>query len=255
MPIKQRDRMPAEKIRLNKYLASCGLGSRRACDVIIANGEVVVNGQRVRELGVQIDPTHDRVRVRGEDLQAATILTYVVLNKPAGYVTSAKDEKDRRTVLDLVKMPVRVYPVGRLDRESEGLLLLTNDGDLTFRLTHPRFKVPRLYRVLLDAPIAEPHAKKFRQGVRIEEGDVVSGEIKFPYADDRAICEVTIHQGRNRQVRKMFDALGYRTKGLQRVAIGPLQLGRLRIGEWRHLSPKEVQQLKEAVRVPDGNLQ
>jgi pseudouridine synthase len=253
MPSRESDRIPAEKIRLNKYLASCGLGSRRACDVLIAGGEVVVNGQRVRELGVQIDPTRDRVRVRGEDLQAAAILTYVALNKPAGYVTSAKDEKDRRTVLDLVKMPVRVYPVGRLDRDSEGLLLLTNDGDLAFRLTHPRFKVPRVYRVLVDAPVTEAHTRKFHQGVRIEDGMVVRGDIKFPYADDRAICEVTIHQGRNRQVRRMFAALGYRTKGLQRVAIGPLQLGRLRIGEWRHLSPREVQQLKEAVRVPDGN--
>lgn len=253
MPESLSERTPSAKIRLNKYLASCGVGSRRACDLLIVAGEVVVNGERVRTLGVQIDPALDRVKVRGEELQAATILTYVALNKPAGYVTTAKDEKERRTVLDLIRMPVRVYPVGRLDRESEGLLLLTNDGDLAFRLTHPRFKVPRVYRVLLDAPISEANAKKFRQGVRIDEEGMARGEIKFPYADDHAICEVTIFQGRNRQVRKMFAALGYRTKGLQRVSIGPLQLGRLKIGEWRHLTLKEVQQLKDAVRRPNGN--
>jgi pseudouridine synthase len=241
------------KIRLNKFLAACGLGSRRACDSLIAAGEVEVNGERVRTLGVQIDPSRDRVRVRGDDVGSTTILTYIALNKPRAYVTSAKDERDRRTVLDLVRLPVRVYPVGRLDRDSEGLLLLTNDGDLAFRLTHPRFKVPRHYRVWLDAPVSEAHAKRFRRGVRIDEGAVVKGEIKFPFADDRAICEVTIHQGLNRQVRKMFAALGYGTRGLQRVAIGPLQLGRLRIGAWRHLSPQEVQQLKDAVKAPYGN--
>jgi 23S rRNA pseudouridine2605 synthase len=229
------------------------LGSRRACDLLIAGGEVEVNGQRVRTLGVQVEPAHDRVRVRGEDVHATTIQTYIAVNKPRGYVTTAKDEKDRRTVLDLVDSPMRVYPVGRLDRDSEGLLLLTNDGELAFGLTHPRFKVPRLYRVWLDAPVREAHAKRFRQGVRIDEDVVVRGEIKFPFADDHAICEVTIHQGLNRQVRKMFATLGYGTKGLQRVAIGPLQLGRLKIGAWRHLSSQEVQQLKKAVEAPHGN--
>lgn len=244
---------PTATMRLNRYLAACGLGSRRACEAMILNGDVEINGGRVRTLGVQVNPATDRVCVRGEELRPSAVMTYVALNKPAGYVTTAQDEKNRRTVLHLVNLPVRIYPVGRLDRDSEGLLLLTNDGELAFRLTHPRFKLPRVYRVLLNARVSDEHARKFRQGLRIDEVDLVKGEINFPFPAERHICEVTIYQGRNRQVRKMFAALGYRTKGLQRVAIGPLQLARLKIGAWRYLAPQEVQQLKAAVKLHDGN--
>ncbi len=240
-------------MRVNRYLAACGLGSRRACEAMIASGEVEVNGRPIDSLGVQIDPQVDRVRVGGNEVRPATIMMYVALNKPAGYVTTAKDEKGRSTVLDLVKMPLRVYPVGRLDRDSEGLLLLTNDGDLAFKLTHPRYKLPRVYRVLVNANLREEHVRQFRQGVRISTSEFVKGKLLFPYPGQRDICEVTIQEGRNRQVRRMFAALGYRTKGLQRVAMGPLQLGQLKIGAWRYLMPREVQQLKEAVKEPDGN--
>jgi 23S rRNA pseudouridine2605 synthase len=240
-------------MRVNRYLAACGLGSRRACETMIANGEVEVNGRRIDRLGVQIDPRADRVRVGGNEVRPETIMMYVALNKPAGYVTTARDEKGRNTILDLVKMPVRVYPVGRLDRDSEGLLLLTNDGELAFKLTHPRYKVARVYRVLLNARLREEHARQFRQGVRISASELVSGKLLFPYPGQRDICEVTIHAGRNRQVRRMFAALGYRAKGLQRVSIGPLQLGRLKIGAWRYLMPREVRQLQDAVKEPDGN--
>lgn len=231
----------------------CGLGSRRACENLIRNGEVEINGERVQTLGVQVYPATDRVKVRGQPLRPATMMTYVALNKPVGYVTTARDELQRRTVLDIVHVPVRVYPVGRLDRDSEGLLLLTNDGELAYRLTHPRYKLPRVYRVLLDAPLTVEHARRLRRGVRIDGTYLARGEIAFPYPGQRHICRVTIYQGRNRQVRKMFAALGYRTKALQRLASGPLQLGKLKIGAWRYLSAHEVRRLKEAVHLLNGN--
>lgn len=240
-------------MRLNRYLAACGLGSRRGCEKLIRDGDVEINGRRVRLLGEQVDPAIDRVSVRGSAVRLATLMMYVALNKPSGYVTTVRDEKQRRTVLDLVRLPVRVYPVGRLDRDSEGLLLVTNDGELASRLMHPRYKLARVYRALLDAALRPEDAQRLRQGVRIDGTYLARGEVGFPHVGQRQICEVTIHQGRNRQVRKMFAALGYRVKGLQRVAIGPLQLGRLKIGAWRYLSPQEVQRLREAVKMRDGN--
>lgn len=212
-----------------------------------------INGRQVTELATQVDPHRDRVRVRGEEVQRSEVMTYIAVNKPAGYITTARDEQMRPTIFELVHTPVRVFPVGRLDRDSEGLLLLTNDGDLAFRLSHPSSKLPRVYRVLLKTPLSEDQDRRFRRGVRIDEGRPALGQIRFPFPAERQICEVTIHEGRNRQVRKMFAALGCRVKGLQRVAIGPLALGRLNIGAWRYLTPREVEELKEGVGQKDGD--
>lgn len=237
----------ADTMRLNRYLAQSGLGSRREVEKLITRGEVKINGQRIRDLATQVDLRRDEVLVRGDTVRPITVPTYVMLNKPAGYVTTAKDEAGRKTVFDLVNQPVRIFPVGRLDQESEGLLLLTNDGELTFRLTHPRFKVPKIYRVLLNEILRTSDAQRFRDGVVIDEKYRVRGELKFPNLKEQRLCEVTIFEGRNRQVRKMFAALGYRVKALQRIQTGPLLLGKLKLGSWRYLTDKEITQLQAAV--------
>lgn len=243
-------------IRLNRYLAQSGLCSRREADRWIADGRVKVNGRTVTELGVQVDGTNDVVVAAGEVLRPSLVLTYIMLNKPAGYVTTASDEKGRLTVFHLVKTPVRVFSVGRLDRDSEGLLLLTNDGDLSYRLTHPRFKVKKTYRVILKDALDERAAKALQRGVRIDEArHPVAGELRFPNQEDRRFCEITIMEGRNRQVRKMFSAVGYAVKRLQRLQIGPLRLGRLGVGEWRHLEEREVKLLNQAASGRHGNSQ
>ena len=206
-----------------------------------------MNGKVVRTLGVQVEPGRDEIKVRGERVRAVDILIYVMLNKPAGYVTTASDEKGRPTVFNLVRTPVRLFPVGRLDRESEGLLLLTNDGELAYRLTHPRYKVPKVYRALLDRAAAPGAVKSFREGVKIDALKPARGELRLS-PGDRRFCEVTIVEGRNRQVRRMFDALGYRVKKLERLSLGPLRLGDLAQGRWRYLTGKEIAQLEQAAK-------
>jgi len=234
-------------MRLNRYLAQSGLGSRREVETLITRGEVKINGKVVRDLATQVDVARDEVVVRGESLRPINVPTYIMLNKPVGYVTTAKDEAGRQTVFALVKQPVRVFPVGRLDQDSEGLLLLTNDGELAFRLTHPRFKMPKVYRVFLNEALRPAAAQRFREGVMIDETHRVRGDLRFPKASEQRLCDVTLFEGRNRQVRKMFAALGYRVRGLQRIQIGPLRLGKLKLGTWRYLTDKEVNQLKTAV--------
>ncbi len=234
-------------MRLNRYLALSGVCSRRHADVLISSGEVALNGKIMRTLGAQIDPGRDEIKVRGERVRAVDLPTYVMLNKPAGYVTTASDERGRATVLQLVRTPVRLFPVGRLDRDSEGLLLLTNDGELAFHLMHPRYKVPKVYRVLLHQAAAPNVIKKFLEGIKIDEFRPAQGELKF-LKGDRCLGEVTILEGRNRQVRRMFEALGCRVKNLQRIRLGPLALGGLRLGDWRYLNEKEITQLQQAVR-------
>jgi len=244
--------LAADTMRLNRYLAQSGLGSRREVEKLITRGEVKINGQRIHDLATQVDWRRDEVVVRGDSVRPVMVPTYVMLNKPAGYITTAKDEAGRKTVFDLVKQPVRIFPVGRLDQESEGLLLLTNDGELTYRLTHPRFKVSKIYRVLLNEVLRTADAQRFRDGVVIDETHRVRGELKFPNLKDQRLCEVTIFEGRNRQVRKMFTALGYRVKALQRIQTGPLLLGKLKLGSWRYLTDKEIKSLQEAVKMVEA---
>ncbi|MDZ7361645.1 MAG: rRNA pseudouridine synthase [candidate division KSB1 bacterium] len=234
-------------MRLNRYLAQSGLGSRREVEKLITRGEVKINGKNVHDLATRVDLLCDEVVVQGESVRPVNTLVYLMLNKPAGYVTTVKDEGSRQTIFALVKLPVRVFPVGRLDLDSEGLLLLTNDGELTYRLTHPRFKVPKVYHVLLNKPLQPTAVQLFHEGVIIDETCRVQGELRFTNVNDHRRCEVTIFEGRNRQIRKMFAALGYRVKGLQRIQIGPLLLGKLKLGAWRYLTEKEIQLLKAAV--------
>jgi 23S rRNA pseudouridine2605 synthase len=234
-------------MRLNRYLAQCGLGSRREVEKLITRGEVRINGETVRNLATQVDSRRDEVVVGGERVRAMTVPMHIMLNKPAGYITTAQDEAGRKTVFELVKHPVRIFPVGRLDRDSEGLLLLTNDGELAYRLTQARFNVPKVYQVWLDKGLRLAVVSQFRDGILIDETHRVRGELRFPKSNESRFCEVTIGEGRNRQVRKMFAALGYRVKALQRTQIGPLLLGKLKLGAWRYLTDKEIKLLKQAV--------
>jgi pseudouridine synthase len=236
-----------DMMRLNRYLAQCGLGSRREAEKLITRGQVRINGEVVRNLATQVDSSRDEVIVRGERVRAVTVPTHIMLNKPVGYVTTAKDEAGRKTIFELANHPVRIFPVGRLDRDSEGLLLLTNDGELAYRLTQARFKVPKVYQVWLDRGLQPAVASQFHDGILIDETHRVRGELRFPKSNESRFCEVTVWEGRNRQVRKMFAALGYRVKALQRTQIGPLQLGKLKLGSWRYLTDKEIKLLKQAV--------
>ena len=236
-------------IRLQKILADAGVASRRAAERLILDGSVTVNGRVVTELGSKADPTADDVRVSGRKLEGPSAMVYLALNKPVGYVTTASDEYGRATVLDLLKdIPARVFPVGRLDRESEGLLLVTNDGDLTARLTHPRYAVEKQYHVLVK-PAPEPDVlERLRRGVVVEgRRTALAGVEKLIPEGGGAWLRVTIHEGRNRQIRLMCRAVGLEVQRLIRMRMGPIELGTLTPGRFRALSSREAATLKAEV--------
>lgn len=235
-------------MRLQKVLASRGVGSRRACEALIAGGRVLVNGE-VAALGRRVDPAADRVTIDGAPIAIRPDLVYYAVNKPAGVVTTSSDPHGRRTVVGLVPPHPRVYPVGRLDADSEGLLLLTNDGELTFRLTHPRFGVEKEYLVAVEGNLSPAALRRLRQGVELDDGlsapatvsAVAGGGLRF-----------TIHEGRNRQVRRMCAAVGHPVTRLVRTRIGPIRNGGLAPGEWRELSEREVLALQRAAAGGSG---
>jgi 23S rRNA pseudouridine2605 synthase len=236
--------------RLQKILSQAGIASRRASEQLMLDGRVTVNGATVRELGTKADASRDDIRVDGRRVKVVTRHRYLLLNKPRGYVTTRADEKHRPTVIDLLRgVSEYVYPVGRLDYESEGLLLLTNDGDLAARLTHPRHGVPRVYEArVLGVPDVRDLARLSRglviDGRRTEAADITL----LPHARDarEATLVVTIREGRNRQVRRMCEAVGHPVTHLKRVAIGPIRDSTLKIGRWRELRPQEVERLRKA---------
>jgi len=230
--------------RLQKILSQAGIASRRASEQLMLDGRVSVNGTTVRELGTKADAARDDIRVDGSRIKLAERRLYLLLNKPTGYVSTRSDPERRPTVIDLLRA-VRdyVYPVGRLDFDSEGLLILTNDGDLAAKLTHPRHGVPRVYEArVLGVP--DDHDLD-----RLQKGVVIDGHKTGP-ADVKALgpghLRVTVREGRNRQVRKMCDAIGHPVKSLRRVAIGPIHDSRLKLGHWRELSEPEVKKLRAA---------
>lgn len=241
--------------RLQKYLAHAGVASRRHAEELITAGAVSVNGRVVRELGTRVDPARDEVRVHGRPVKpAATDHLYILLNKPTDTVTTAYDPQRRRTVLDLLPdewVARRVYPVGRLDRDTEGLLLLTDDGELALRLTHPRYALTKEYAALVEG---RPSVAALHQ---LERGVLLPGEER-PTAPARAWLEqqvgdatwmgIELHEGRNRQVRRMLEVIGHPAIRLRRVRVGPLTLGRLPPGQSRLLMPQEVESLRRAVQ-------
>jgi 23S rRNA pseudouridine2605 synthase len=231
-----------EGVRLQKVLAQAGLGSRRTCEELIERGRVRVNGGRA-ELGRRVDPEVDVVEVDGAQIGVKAGLVHYLLNKPAGVVTTASDPQGRPTVVELVPGDPRVFPVGRLDVETEGLLLLTNDGDLTHRLTHPSFGVEKEYLAEVEGTPSRGALRQLREGVELEDG--VTAPAKVSSVGDR-LLRITIHEGRNRQVRRMCETVGHPVVRLVRSRIGPLADRTLAPGEWRALAQDEVRALERA---------
>ena len=233
--------------RLNKYLARSGVASRRAADALIASGAVLVNGRRPPPDGMLIEPGTDRVEVSGRQVSPPERHSYLALNKPAGYVTTAADPGSRPTVQELVVATTRVFPVGRLDIDSRGLLLLTDDGELANRLAHPRYHVAKEYLATVDGTPGENDLRALRAGVELDDGRTAPAEVEvLGNARGRTQLRVVLHEGRNRQVRRMLEAVGHPVRDLQRTAYGPLRLGRLKEGDWRRLRQPEVEALRKA---------
>jgi 23S rRNA pseudouridine2605 synthase len=230
---------PADGERLQKVLARAGFGSRRVCEELIADGRVTVNGE-VADLGRRVDIARDQVEVDGEPVGVMPGLVYYLLNKPAGYVTTASDPHARRTVLELVPSQPRVWPVGRLDQATEGLLLLTNDGVLSQQLTHPSRGVEKEYLAEVQGRPPPAAVRRLREGVDLEDGRTAPARVSLV---EPSILRIVIHEGRNRQVRRMCEAVGHPVLRLARVRIGPLVDRQLKPGEWRELSMAEVRQL------------
>lgn len=229
--------------RLQKVLARAGIGSRRVCEDLIAAGKVTVNGD-VAVLGRRVDPDVDRVTVDGVPLSVRDGLVHYLLNKPAGVVTTASDPQGRPTVVGLVPPEPRVYPVGRLDYETEGLLILTNDGDLTYRLTHPSFGVEKEYLARVEGTPSRAALRMLREGVELDDGLTAPARASLQPPD---VLTIVIHEGRNRQVRRMCDAIGHPVQRLVRTRIGPVADRSLKPGAWRVLRPDEVRALETAV--------
>ncbi|MEY2967899.1 MAG: pseudouridine synthase RluB [Actinomycetota bacterium] len=245
-PTTEPDESPAgEGERLQKVLAALGWGSRRTCEELIADERVTVNGE-VAELGRRVDPLVDVIAVDGVPIGARPDLVYYLLNKPRGVISTASDPQGRPTVVDIVPQSPRVFPVGRLDAETEGLLILTNDGDLTHFLTHPSKGVDKEYVVLLRGGprLTDGQLRKLRDGVELEDGPTAPA--KVGQRSDSTVS-ITIHEGRNRQVRRMFEAIGHDVERLVRTRIGPITDTRLKPGTWRELSLAERKALIEAM--------
>ena len=233
--------------RLQKYMARCGVASRRKCEEIILGGKVKVNGEIINELGTKVNPDIDKVEIEEKIILPEENKVYILLNKPEGYITSVKDEKDRKTVIDLVNVKERIYPVGRLDYDSSGLILLTNDGDIYNKIIHPRVEVEKKYIALCKGVFSDEEIKKFENGIDI--GGYITANAKIKLIDKEkdkktntvnSLVEIIIHEGKNRQIRKMCSALGHEVITLKRVAVGDIKLGYLKRGEWRNLTEDEL---------------
>jgi 23S rRNA pseudouridine2605 synthase len=230
-------------MRLAKYLAHAGVASRRTSETIIADGRVTVDGVVITDPARDVDDSR-AVKVDGRRVKTAghERIVYLV-NKPANVVSTVKDPQNRRTIVSLVPSDERLYPVGRLDYDTTGLILLTNDGDLAHKLTHPKFEVPRTYRArIANTPIHEPAMRALRDGVELEDGVTAPALVRRISANH---IELTIHEGRKRQVKRMFEAVGHPVRSLERVAFGPLRLGSLGVGDHRALTPAEIEHLRE----------
>ena len=235
-----------EIVRLQKYIAMCGAASRRKAEELIEAGRVRVNGKPVREQGVKVEIGADKVVLDGRELSLNTKKYYIMLNKPAGYISAVHDQFDRPTVVDLLseEIKTRIFPVGRLDYETEGLLLLTNDGDFTYRVTHPKFELGKTYIATVGAGLTVSGINALRRGVKLEEFKTSPADVEILDAEaGKTRIKITIHEGKNRQVRRMFEAIGVRVLHLQRVSVGTVELGNLPLGRWRHLTSHEINYL------------
>lgn len=236
-----------EPVRLNRYIASSGVCARREADELIKQGFITVNGKKVTDMGIKVLPS-DTVEYRGKKLLPGK-LVYILINKPKGYVTTVKDPHAETTVLDLVKDATteRIYPVGRLDKATTGVLLLTNDGDLAGKLTHPSYGARKVYHVFLDREVTRHDMESIVSGVELEEGTVSADAISYPDLEDHTQVGIEIHSGQNRVVRRIFEKFGYKVRKLDRVSFAGLTKKNLQRGHWRHLTPKEVSMLKRGI--------
>ena len=233
-----------ETIRLNKFIANSGICSRREADQYIQAGVVTVNGEVVTELGSKVNVLSDDVRFNGERLRGEEKV-YIVMNKPKGFVTTASDPHADKTVMDLLKnCKARVFPVGRLDKNTTGVLMFTNDGEIAERLTHPSYDKKKIYQVILDKPIAQEDFDKVVNGITLNDGDIKADELEYIDAEDHRKLGIEIHSGKNRIVRRIFESLGYDVKALDRVYFAGLTKKGLKKGEWRYLSEGEANVLK-----------
>ena len=235
--------------RINRILSLAGIASRRMADEMVSEGRITVNDHVVREPGSKATWGKDIIRVDGKEIPKPSDRTYLILNKPFGYICSLKDPERRAIVTDLLKdVPQRVYPVGRLDFNTLGLLLLTNDGDLSHRLTHPRYHVPKTYKATVEGMITEEALRLLRKGVMLEDGfSGRSNASLVSKSGGKSVIRITVTQGRNRLVRRMIEAVGYLTVHLIRTGFGTLDLGNLKPGQYRYLEPDEVLALKRSV--------
>jgi 23S rRNA pseudouridine2605 synthase len=236
-------RFATDRIRINRYLSMCGFASRRKAEDLVAKGKVEVNGKVISDLGTKIDPHRDKVFVDGTHVVQLDERMYLVMNKPKDTITTLSDERGRPTVMNLLRMKHRVFPIGRLDRNTTGVLLFTNDGDFANRLMHPKYEIPKVYRVTCDRPVEHDDIRQLRNGIRLEEG-TARAEITVLPSGKRKELGVLIREGRNRQVHRMFQTLGYKVTKLDRVAYGPITRGGLSRGAWRPLTKAEIQELK-----------
>lgn len=238
--------MTEEKMRLQKYLALCGVASRRAAEKLITDGRVSVNGSVVTELGTKVS-LRDKITFDGRAVSLDEQKIYIALNKPVGYLSSASDDRGRKTVVDLVKddFAERLYPVGRLDYDTEGLIFLTNDGDFTYAITHPKHNINKTYEAIIRGRLTEDEVVALCRGVNID-GFTTSPALVdiMEEREGKSVVQLTIHEGKNRQVRKMFEAVGHRVLKLKRISVGKVKLGNLKVGQWRELTEREIKSLK-----------
>ena len=239
----ERVRLP-DTVRINRYLSLCGVASRRAAEELVVGGHVTVNGKPVTSLATKINPERDRVTVRGKTIHPVRKYRYLVMNKPRDAISTARDEKGRRTVLSLVRSDERLFTVGRLDRNTTGVILLTNDGELAHRLMHPSTRITKSYIVTVDKPVDPHHLDRLRAGLMIDGKKTAPADAaSIPGSKGKSVG-IVLHEGRYRQVRRMFEHLGYEVEKLDRVAYGPIDRRGLSRGETRSLTRTEIRHLK-----------
>lgn len=235
-----------EEVRLQKYLAQAGVASRRKAELLILQGKVKVNNQTITELGTKINPEKDKILLEEKPIKLQEEKVYILLNKPIGYVTTTKDQFHRDSVLDLVKIKPRIVPVGRLDMYTSGALLLSNDGDFIYQVTHPKHEIEKTYTVTLKGIVQKEVIENLRKGVKIEDYVTKPAKVKILKTDiekKQSRLEITIHEGKNRQVRKMCETVGYKVLALHRSKIATLEVKDLPLGKWRYLTKKEIEKI------------
>ena len=253
MKTKEKKTSTTGGIRLNKFIAEAGVCSRRQADEFILEGKVNVNGKLVTELGVKINPIRDKVFVNGRQAVNLDRHVYIVFNKPKDCITTASDERNRTTIMDYVKVRERIFPIGRLDRNTTGVLLLTNDGELANKLMHPSHEIKKAYKATLDKAFSVEDAKKLEQGIRLYDGKTAPAEVYNVPGGKNKVIGIIIHEGKNRQVHRMFEALHYEVDRLDRVAYADISYEGLPRGAWRHLTKSEVRKIKEMAGIVDEN--